>query len=75
MVNTLQENTMSAGWHLEQKGVEEGKRKDLQYRMLFLLHLLLGAILKSPLDDIGLMGDTLDVMALVKLCPEVVEVL
>lgn len=43
--------------------------------MLFLLHLLLRAILEGPLDDVGLMRDTLNVVALVKLCPEVVEIL
>lgn len=43
--------------------------------MLFLLHLLLRAILESPLDNVGLMRDTLNVVALVKLCPEVVKVL
>lgn len=43
--------------------------------MLFLLHLLLRAILEGPLDNVGLMRDTLNVVALVKLCPEVVEIL
>lgn len=43
--------------------------------MLFLLHLLLRAILEGPLDNVGLMRDTLNVVALVKLCPEVVKVL
>lgn len=53
----------------------EGKAKHLAYRMLFLLHLLDSTILKSPLNDVGLMRGTLDMMALFKLCPEVVEVL
>lgn len=44
-------------------------------RMLFLLHLLLRAILEGPLDNVGLVRDTLEVTALFKLCPEVVEVL
>lgn len=43
--------------------------------MLFLLHFLLSAILEGPLDNIRLMRDTLDMMALFKFCPEVVEVL
>ena len=43
--------------------------------MLFLLDLLLSAILKGPLDDVCLVGDTLDVMAFSELCPEMVEVL
>ena len=47
----------------------------MAYGMLFLLHLLLGAILKGPLDDVGLMRGTLDMMALLKLCPEVMKVL
>ena len=63
------------GMQLEQEEVGEGKRKHLLYRMLFLLHLLLSAILKGPFDNVGLMGGTLDMMALVELCPEVVEVL
>lgn len=66
---------MSAGWSLEQKEMEEGRMKRLPYRMLFLLHLLLRAILEGPLDNVGLVRDTLEVMALFKLCPEVVEVL
>ena len=45
------------------------------YRMLFLLHLLHSAILKGPLDNVGLMRDTLDMMTLFELCPEVVKVL
>lgn len=44
-------------------------------RVLFLLHFLLSAILKGPLDNVGLMRGTLDMMALFKLCPEVVKVL
>ena len=52
-----------------------GKSKHLPYRMLFLLHLLLSTILKGPFDDVGLMGDTLDMMALFELCPEAMEVL
>lgn len=43
--------------------------------MLFLLDLLYSAIFEGPLDDVGLVGDTLDVMALIELCPEMVEVL
>lgn len=61
--------------NLEQKEVGEGKRKRVLYRMLFLLHLLHSAILKGPLDNVGLMRDTLDMMALFEFCPEVMEVL
>ena len=43
--------------------------------MLFLLYLLLSAIFECPFDNISLMRDTLDVMALVDLGPEVMEVL
>lgn len=43
--------------------------------MLFLLYILLSAILEGPLDNVGFMRDTLDVMALVELCPEVVKIL
>ena len=43
--------------------------------MLFLLHLLLRAILEGPFDNISLRRDTLDMEALVKLRPEMVEVL
>lgn len=43
--------------------------------MLFLFDLLLSAILEGPLDDVSLMGDSLDVMALSQLCPEVMEFL
>lgn len=65
----------SATQQLKQKESGDGKRKHLPYRMLFLLHLLLSPILEGPLDDIGLMRGTLDMMALLKLCPEVVKVL
>ena len=51
------------------------KAKHLVYRMLFLLHLLLSAIFKSPFDNVGLMRDTFDMMALVNLGPKVMEVL
>lgn len=43
--------------------------------MLFLLDLLHSAIFEGPLDNVGFMRGTLDVMALVELCPEMVEVL
>lgn len=43
--------------------------------MLFLLHLLHSAILEGPFDNVSLMRDAFDVMALVELRPEVVEVL
>ena len=46
-----------------------------RYRMLFLLDLLHSAILEGPLDNVGFVRDTLDMMALVELCPELVEVL
>ena len=61
--------------YLEQKEVGEGKREHGLYRMLFLLHLLHSAILKGPLNNVGLMRDTLDVMALFEFCPEVVKFL
>ena len=75
MVNALQGRRALAWQHLKQKGMGEGKTKHLPHRMLFLLHLLLGTILKGPLDNISLMRDTFDVMALVQLFPEVVKVL
>ena len=40
-----------------------------------MLHVLLGAILENPLDDVGFGRGTLDMMALVELSPEVVKVL
>lgn len=43
--------------------------------MLFLLHLLLGAILEVPFDNIGLGRSTFDMLALVDLSPEFVEFL
>ena len=43
--------------------------------MLFLLDLLHSTILEGPLDNVGFVRDTLDMMALVELCPELVEVL
>ena len=49
--------------------------KYVPYRMLFLLHLLLSTVLEGPLDNISLMRDTFDMMALVNLCPKVMEVL
>lgn len=58
-----------------QKEVDNGKIKHPSYRVLLLLHLLLSAILEGPFDDIGLMRDTLDMMALFEFCPEVMEVL
>ena len=51
------------------------KEKYLVYRVLFLLHLLLRAILKSPFDNIGLRRCALDIIALVYLGPKVLEVL
>lgn len=65
---------MSATQYLGQE-VGEGEMKHLQYRMLFLFHLLFGAIFEGPFDNVGLMRGTLDMVALVKLCPKVVEVL
>ena len=49
--------------------------KYLAYRMLFQLHLLLSAILKCPFDNVGLRRDTLDMLALFNLGPEVMKVL
>ena len=51
------------------------KEKYPAYRMLFLLHLLLRAILESPFDNIGLGRCALDIIALVNLGPKVLEVL
>lgn len=75
VINALQKRTMSATRNAEREQVGEGKTKHLPYRVLFLLHFLLSAILKGPLDNVGLMRGTLDMMALFKLCPEVVKVL
>ncbi len=72
VVNALQRRYLLAMQNLEQKEAGEGKRNGVLYRMLFLLHLLHSAIFKGPLDNVGLMRDTLDVMALFEFCPEVV---
>lgn len=45
------------------------------YRVLFLLHLLLGAILEDPFDNVGFGRGTLNMMALIELGPESVKVL
>lgn len=47
----------------------------MAYGMLLLLDLLLGAILEGPLYDVRLRRSSLDMLALVKLGPEVMKVL
>lgn len=51
------------------------KQRNLLYRMLFLLHLLLSAVLEVPFDNVGLGRDTFDMLTLVDLSPELVEFL
>ena len=78
MVNALQNESTLARYYVKYEqmgGWEMVKEKYSRYRMLFLLHLLLSAILKGPFDNIGLRRGTLDKTALVDLGPEVVEVL
>lgn len=43
--------------------------------MLLLLHLLLGAVLECPLDNVGLAGCVLDKLAFLERSPELAEVL
>ena len=56
-----------------------GQGEDIEvrqpYGMLLLLDLLLSAIFEGPLDDVGLRTGTLDMLALGKLSPEMVEIL
>ena len=54
---------------------ETVKQENLLYRVLFLLHLLLSAILEDPLDNIGFGRDTLDMVAFLNLGPEVMKIL
>ena len=65
MINALRDRCKQSG--ILSKGGRRGLRGHPPYRMLFLLHLLLRAILEGPFDNVSLRRDTLDMEALVKL--------
>ena len=55
---------------------EQGvSRRKTSYRMLLLLYFLLSPVLELPFYDVSLWRGTLDMLALSKLSPKVVEVL
>ena len=56
-------------------GIQSDRIKEKTYTVLLLLHVQLGAILKGPVDDVGIVAGALDELTRLEGRPEVAKVL